>query len=447
MVHTMKHLLPVFFLLCLSFSGLVALPEPVSAQLRAGAAKIDMTPDVKAMHVPLGGYAARRAAPATGVHDPVFARALVLADGTTKVGIVSLDLCFLPDNLKAEVVRRVQDAGVTGLDSAHLLIAATHTHSAPDPLAMHNGNTFALKGWTPFDAKLLDFTAGKIAEAVVQADRHQVPAQAGCSVRDTVDLNRNRRGETTVDPALTVLKVTDMNGHPLAAVVDFASHPTLYDDTMMAVSADWPGVMTAETEQAMGSGAVCLFLNGAEGDASPKNAEGKTADERVADYGHKVGRVALELLSTMKVRPDASLAAWTQTVVLPPRKANALFLAAAAALGATLPQARQFVTGLMPERSRLGFVRIADLLLMGFPCEPTSTLGLTAKAAARRAGFVRPAVVALANDWLAYALTPEQYREGKYEAMMSFYGDQLGPTLLDALETGLKGRASAQPTR
>ena len=53
-------------------------------------------------------------------------------------------------------------------------------------------------------------------------------------------------------------------------------------------------------------------------------------------------------------------------------------------------------------------------------------------------GSSTPAVVALTNDWLAYALEPEQYRKGNYEAMMSFYGDQLGPTLLQSVQSGLK---------
>ena len=124
-----------WFLFLLCFCGGL----PASAELRAGAAKGSITPDVAAHKVPLGGYAARRGAAATGVHDPVFARALVLSEANVKVGIVSVDLCFLPANVKAEVVARVAAAGVTGLDSEHLLIAATHTHTAPDPLAMHSG--------------------------------------------------------------------------------------------------------------------------------------------------------------------------------------------------------------------------------------------------------------------------------------------------------------------
>jgi hypothetical protein len=102
-----------------------------------------------------------------------------------------------------------------------------------------------------------------------------------------------------------------------------------------------------------------------------------------------------------------------------------------------MAQAQEVVKQLMPTTTTIGFFKVGDLLFLGFPCEPTSELGLTAKDAARRAGYKLPAVVALADDWLAYALTPRQYREGNYEAGMSFYGEQLGPILLKAIDHGL----------
>ena len=107
-------------------------------------------------------------------------------------------------------------------------------------------------------------------------------------------------------------------------------------------------------------------------------------------------------------------------------------------MGATLAQAKQVLNGLMPEKTVIQFLGINDVLFMGFPCEPTGDIGMAAKTAARKAGYAKPAVVALANDWLAYALTPEQYQAGNYEAGMSFYGDQLGLTLLKALSDSLK---------
>lgn len=425
-----------WFCLCLAALCLAGLGA--RAELRAGAAKVSITPDVKTRAIPLGGYAARRGAPATGVHDTIFARAMALSNGAEKIYVVSVDLCFLPSNVKREVMRRLPALGVGKSDAARLLISATHTHSAPDPLAMHTGNTFALKGWSPFDRRLLDETATGIAWAIAQADKRMVPARLATGLISGAGRNRNRRGETLTDPTMTLLKVTALNGQPIAAVVNYAAHPVLYGDAMRDISADWPGVMTSDVERALGGSAVCLFLNGAEGDASPNGAQGVTEGERVADYGHTLSKLALQGLETVRAAPNPKIAAWTQIVTLPPRKPNALFILAAAQLGASVAQAKQFVLGLMPTTAPLSFARIGPLLLLGFPCEPTAQVGLAAKDRARKAGFALPAVVALTNEWLAYALAPAQYREGKYEAAMSFYGDQLGPTLLKGISAGLE---------
>ena len=411
------------------------------ADLMAGAAKIDITPDVISTTVPLGGYAARRGAPATGIHDPVYARAITLSDGGAKICLVSVDLCFVPANLKAEIVERVANAGISGMDAAHLLISATHTHCGPDPLAMHSGNNFPeLKNWTHFDANLLDFTADKIASAVIAANGGQIPAKIGFRKVNLSrrHLNRNRRGDKTIDADLTLLKITATDGKPLAALFNFAAHPTLYSEKMMQISADWPGAATENVERELGHNAVCLFLNGDEGDATVDGATGDTAEERAANYGATIGRAVLDLMRPIKTKSRVALSAWTQNVVLPPRQPNPLFLIAAGQLGASFGQAQALVTGLMPTETALSFAQIGGLLLIGFPCEPTGEIGLAAKNIARRAGHKTAAVVALTNDWLAYCVTPAQYRAGKYEASMSFYGPALGPVLLDAVKSGLR---------
>lgn len=410
-----------------------------SAELLAGAARTDITPDVKASKIPLGGYAARRGAPSTGVHDPVYAHALVLRSGPAKIAIVSLDLCFIPASIKLEVTRRLQSAA-RDWSGKDLFLSATHTHSGPDPLAMHTGNNFTHASWTPFDPKLLAFTAERIAAAIVQAEKAERPATVAFASVDAPELNRNRRGEKLTDPALAVVKFAGTDGRSIAAIVNYAAHPTLYDDKMLDVSADWPGVMAADVEKALGEGAVCLFLNGAEGDASPSGVDDKQGDEKVAAYGHKIAAVVTGLLPGATVEPNAGLSAWQTDVALPPRKPNAMYIAAAGQLGATFAQARSLVDSMMPAATTITMVRIGNLLLIGMPCEPTAELGLRVKEMARAAGYTRPAVVALTNDWLAYALMPEQYRKGNYEAMMSFYGDQLGPKLLQAVESALKPR-------
>ncbi len=421
-------------------SAAILFAVPARGDLVAGAAKIDITPDPVAMQVPLGGYAARKGAPATGIHDHIFARALVLSEGSAKLGIVSVDLCFLPANFRAEIGKRIAAAGVVGLDLDHLMIAATHSHTSPDPLAMHATNTSTMKGWTSYSPTLAQFEADKIAQAVILADHRLIPAKIGIGTLDATGSNRNRRGEKITDPTMTLIRVTDAQGRSLAAIVNFAAHPTLYDDKMMEISADWPGAMCGWLEQTMGGDAVAMFLNGAEGDASPNGAVGDTAAAKVEDFGHRLGEKAWDILRLMQLQSNVPMKSWREPVELPPVKPNALFIIAARSFGATMAQAQQIVKQLMPTRTTIGFFRIGDLLLMGFPCEPTGELGLSAKDAARKSGFKVPAVVALADDWLAYALTPAQYREGNYEAGMSFYGDQLGPVLLNAINHGLAGK-------
>lgn len=430
-----KFILVTLTLLCL-LAGKVS-----RADLMAGAAKIDITPDVINQAIPLGGYAARRGAPATGVHDPVFARAITLSDGGAKICLVSVDLCFVPANLKAEIVARVAAAGITGLDAAHLFISATHTHCGPDPLAMHSGNNFpSLKNWPHFDADLLDFTANKIAAAVIEADGRQVGAKVGCRKVSLIrrHLNRNRRGDKVVDSDLTLLKITTTDGRPLAALFDFAAHPTLYNEKMMQVSADWPGAATATVERELGNNSVCLFFNGDEGDAATAGAIGDTAEERAANYGETIGRAVLDSMGRIRTKNRVTISAWTENVILPPRQPNPLFLLAAAQMGASLGQARELVTGLMPTETTLTFVKIGKFLLIGFPCEPTGEIGIAAKSIARRAGHKTAAIVALTNDWLAYCVTPTQYKAGKYEASMSFYGPNFGAALLNAVQNGLQ---------
>src|SRR5262244_1806014 len=89
--------------------------------LEAGVAKVDITPSFLG---PMYGYANRRCGPANGTHDPLFAKALVLRTGESRMAVVTLDLgSVTSENLRREV------AGKLGIPV--LLLSASHTHSGP----------------------------------------------------------------------------------------------------------------------------------------------------------------------------------------------------------------------------------------------------------------------------------------------------------------------------
>ena len=66
-----------------------ALEQVEAGRLTAGVAAVDITPPVG---TPLGGYGARHGRPSTGVHDRLYAKALVLDNRSERIAIVTCDL-------------------------------------------------------------------------------------------------------------------------------------------------------------------------------------------------------------------------------------------------------------------------------------------------------------------------------------------------------------------
>jgi neutral ceramidase len=408
---------------------------PAAAALRAGAAKVSITPDPKTVAYPLGGYVSpeRLGKNATGIHDTCYARALVLSDGKTKCAVVSLDLCFMPANVKTAVAERI---GQTGIPASGLFLSSTHTHSATDPLTLHSGNTGHAGALPTFDPKLLDWFAGQIAKSITDANDKLKPALLGSGQMQGLGLNRNRRGETVTDDEMTALKVTDGDGKPLAAVFNYAAHPVYYGADMLQVSGDWSGAFERQMEAVL-PGAVVLFLNGAEGDASPNGADEGTPSEKIQTYSAKISEKARHLYDGITAKSEGALSAWTHETELGPSKPHPLFLLASIALKATPDQARALVERMMPTRCEISYVRAGDLLLIGVPGEPTTPIGVAVKKAGKERGGKHVGIVALTNGWLGYIVTPEQYKAGKYEPTMSFYGDQIGERILEGVRAGL----------
>src|SRR5262245_17921119 len=117
-------LLPLGFL----FATLPAPAEKADNALSVGFGEMDITPKVGGdKPVFVAGFGANRRA--TGVHDPLMARAIVLAADKRKVAIVSVDLVgfFLPN---VENVRKQLE----GFD--YVLVSSTHNHEGPDTLGL-----------------------------------------------------------------------------------------------------------------------------------------------------------------------------------------------------------------------------------------------------------------------------------------------------------------------
>ena len=250
--------------------------------LSAGHAAVVITPPVG---TPMDGYGSRTEG-SQGVHDELYARALVLDDGDTAVAIVSCDLLAVDRKLVAEA--RDLASRATDIPGEHMLIAGTHTHGGPAGLRRD------------LDATLAEQTARQIAGAIAAAHRARRPAvlKVGATTVDSVAQNR-RHPDWPIDPTLYVLLLDgpDPLQPPIAAAINFACHPTVLDGTNMLLSADYPGYAVRTVERLF-PGLGGLFLNGACGNVNPAWVKQDFPDvERV---GTVVGAAAARLIGELR---------------------------------------------------------------------------------------------------------------------------------------------------
>ena len=116
----------------LSLAAICALAIPATAaEFTVGFAEVDLSPDVAKKPVYLAGFGQNRKA--TKVHDPITARAVVMADGDKKIALVSVDVV----GLFHPTVERIREK-LPGFQ--YVLVAATHNHEGPDTLGLWGPN-------------------------------------------------------------------------------------------------------------------------------------------------------------------------------------------------------------------------------------------------------------------------------------------------------------------
>ena len=329
----MKSITPSLTLLFLIVTPNVSLGSGDDG-LHAGAAAVNIDP-LKLPILQNGGFLSKTA---NRVNESLFARSLVLQNGSTRIAICVVDTCMMDrelcDRAKAIAFER------TGIEIDRILISATHTHSAPSAMRCLG---------CPADPDYQHFLVGKIAESIHAASQRVRPACAGWSVIDAGHLTNTRRwiylphkmrtdpfGQKSIrammhpghanpdtagpsgpkDPDLTVLSIEDHEGRPLAVLANFSMHYF----GRPALSSDYTGKVCQLLEESMNTdavdvSAVALMSQGTSGDLQhrdyslPAN-QGvfATTPDPFAAYCENMTSLVLEAMDRVQHRADVSLA-------------------------------------------------------------------------------------------------------------------------------------------
>jgi neutral ceramidase len=260
----------------------LALPAIASAELKAGVARVEITPST---FMPMYGYSNRKCGPANGTHDPLFAKVLVLESGGSRMAIVTADVgSLVSENLRRDVASK--------LKIPVLLLSASHTHSAPAFLP------FGSAPATTDEARsYLAEVDRKIFSAIENASQSMFPARLGVG-KGALQLGYNRlvlredgRARALfdnlervpygpVDPELVLLRVEDAEGRARALLVHYAVHAVVLGPTSCKYSADYPGVLQSAVERQL-EGTQVMFVQGGAGDINPlfQGRSGREADD------------------------------------------------------------------------------------------------------------------------------------------------------------------------
>jgi neutral ceramidase len=425
---------------------------PRGAELEIGAAEVDITPP---RPMRMSGYFHERIS--TGTKDPLKAKALVFGQDETRAAFVFCDLVGVPVGVSFRA--RQQAAAKTGIPAAHIVVAATHSHTGPLYYgALHRILRERAGPKDPLDFDYAPFLVAKITEAVVNADRARRPARLETgSVRvDGLAFHRRFRMKDgtlrtnpgslnpdilepagTVDPDLGLLLARDASG-PLATLAVFGLHCDTTGGTEF--SADYPATLERALHDGLSTRLVSCFGAGPCGNINHIDVT-KKERARPEAIGARLARAVIE--ASPRLRPVApALAVANARVDLPLQRYPAEMVDHARQNtdkigGKELPfldQVRicsilhlQDLPTVLPLEVQ-AFRLAPDVALVTLPGEVFVELGLAIK---HLSPFRTTLVVELANDNPAYIPTRTAFEAGGYEVVNSRIEAGGGERLVD----------------
>lgn len=403
----------------------------------AGAARLDITPTGS---VWMDGMLRDR--PSEGVHDPLYARCLVLADSprpADAVAIVALDVCAVDTADTVAMRRAVEDQ--CGVPYGRVVIAATHTHSGP---AVHGF-------FNPREDAYVELLRDAAPRVVAMALDGLVESAVGCGSGREETISHYRRllakdghvvmnwepypadqlvgplGE--IDPEVGVLVATqvDRSRRVVGTLFNHAGHPNVMSGDNLLLSAEYPGLAARLIEEWTGSG-TAVFTNGAQGtmDIDGLRDRDWAGLERI---GHALAEAVEEVIKRLEYRVSLPLVAASRSYTVPARRiTDQEWRWAQDILAQTGGAVQPMPDGVgddylavlyrdlreaqdRPIELEQTCVGVGDTALLTFPGELYTEIGMALKQASP---FERTWIIGLANGHIGYVPTRRAIAEGGY---------------------------------
>lgn len=402
--------------------------------MNVGTAWEDFTPSrplhlLGQMHVRLGQYA----------RDPLTANAVVLDDGTTRVAMVSVDVCVLPKE-RVDALRTACAASCE-IDPESVIIAATHTHVAPC--------TANLVG--DICPEFLETLEQAAARAVGRAIEDLEDASLFAGTGFIEQMGWNRRGlhrdgsagmylgswaegfvgiEGPRDGSVPVIFARRADGSVKAVLTGFSTHPNTLEGESF-YSADIPGEVRRVLRAVLGENVGVVYFTGAAGNTAPsimvdnpQNIQPWRGEQGLRRSGQYLGSEILKTIAE-QITPmqDPVLRHGHAEIGMPirPWDEHSDFSRFGGGMLEFFEKSKADWDRMLREESPVAtpidVVRVGDAALCFNPAELYCEFGLAIK---EKSPARVTLVSELANAWVGYVPTPQAIRHGGYSAQSSW---------------------------
>ncbi len=397
----------------------------------------------------------------TEIHDPLYANALVLDDGSTEIALVSVDTCELHrhnvEAIAGEIERRCS------IPAANVILAATHTHNGPPT------GCLIVESVVP-DLVYVEHFRRQVVSAVVEAQKRKRQVRVGVGKGENQNHVFNRRlrkpdgrivmnwispeylQDTTasgpVDPQMIAIRFQDEQRKTVAFIINYANHNNAAGGTR--ISADISGYMGDLLRKIYGPELVVIFLLGASGNTNWvdwRNPE-RWQPHHFQDIATGLTGTVLEIIGRMEYMPVKELSILHRVAVIPERpycdfdtQVDDTFGEGADLFFGVYKAAREREEiGLAEGKSlpvhdvNLTALKIGqEIAIVTVPVELFCEFGLAIKAASP----VRYTLVSeLTNGAMGYVPTRQAFEEGGYEVRKlpgnSFLAVDAGERIVEA---------------
>ncbi len=440
----------------LFLAAAAALAEDEDRQFQAGAATSNITPPLGATLI--GGWGSPEA---EHIHDELWARCLVLDNGSARLVFVIIDNLGASREVFGDARERLAEK--TGIPAEHMLMASTHTHSAPSARPSN------VLDPPPTLTEYQQFIADRIVDGVRRAINNLEPARIGWGAGDAPGQVFNRRwfmadgfdltnpfGETDqvrmnpprnhealadpagpTDPEIAFLAVESTDGRPMALLANYSLH---YVGGVPGnhVSADYFGVFAREIGRLLAAdGAnpdfVGIMSNGTSGDVNNINFRAPAPQREPYEQINRVASIAAaevyKAYQTVEFHDWVALDARMTELTLEVRKPSEAILERARRIledpdNAPGLHAREEVYARRAVQMHespgevdipVQALRVGGVGVAAIPFEVFAETGLEIK---EKSPFEMAFAISFGNGGYGYLPTPQQHELGGYETWL-----------------------------